>query len=66
MDVAQLAPHAGLSSDHFDTLDSGVELVQISPFYVISIGYPVSIAEPLIDVGVIVGGKNYLIRFVCE
>jgi hypothetical protein len=55
MDVAQLAPHAGLPSDHFYPFNSGVETIEISPFNVISVWDAVSIAEALVDVCVVVG-----------
>ncbi len=55
VDVAQLAPHAGLPSDHFYPLDSGVERIEISPFNVISVWDAVSITETLVDVCVVVG-----------
>ena len=55
MDVAQLAPHAGLPSDHFYPLDSWIEPIEISPFDVIPIWDAVSVAEALVDVCVVVG-----------
>ena len=55
MDVAQLAPHAGLPSDHFYPFDSWIERIEISPFDVIPIWDAVSVAEALVDVCVVVG-----------
>lgn len=55
VDVAQLTPHAGLPADYLNSLHSGVELIKIPPFYVISISDSISVAKALVDVSVVVG-----------
>jgi hypothetical protein len=53
--VAELTPHAGLSTYDPDVLHLGGEVVDVPPFDVVAVGYSVAIAEALIDVGDIVG-----------
>ena len=64
--VAQLVPHAGLSSDDVDVGDSRLELVHLPPVLVDSIGVAVEVAEADVEVGEVVVGEDHFVLPACH
>ena len=57
MPVVQLAPHAGLSSNHIDSCHSWIESVDFPPVYECSIGKTVFVAKSFVNIGQVLKGK---------
>lgn len=58
MNVAEFAPHAGLPSDDVHSLVPGVKLVDVPPLNVSLVGSPVPVAEPHVEVGLVIVGED--------
>lgn len=64
MRVAELAPHAGLSSNNVDTRIFRVELIDVSPLDVALVWFAVSVAEADIKICQVVVGEDDFISSV--
>jgi len=56
VDAAELAPHAGFTADDVHSWNFWGEIVDFSPFYIISVRYAVAVAETFVDVCMVVIG----------
>lgn len=64
--VAQLVPHAGLTSNHIHVGDSGLELVHLPPVLVDSVSIAVEITEANVEVGEVVVGEDNFVFPACH
>ena len=62
--VGQLTPHTYLSSNHIHIGITRLELIKIPPCAIGSIIIPVEFAIAQIKIGIVIVGKNDLIRFI--
>jgi len=59
--VAQLAPHADLSSDHVHILYPRFEGIHRTPVGVVSVRHTVPVPYALVQIKKIAAGKNYFV-----
>lgn len=62
--IVEFAPHAGLSSDNIDSRYFRVELVHVSPLYVLSIMPAISVPEAKVQIGEVIVGQYDVVSFI--
>jgi hypothetical protein len=56
--IAELAPHAGLSTDHLHTRHPRLELVYVPPLAVAPVSHAVAVAKALVNVDDVLGRED--------